>query len=149
MRTAVTWLVAALMLAISYMLIVYAHAGPPNGVATPEAEWFRSLRRPGGGSCCAETADGAPDCYRMDDGTVRAVGEHYEFLASVAVFGGQIGDSKWHRIPDSVLIRGRKLAELGGNPTGLWVVCAMYGYNQLMGDDSKVLVLCAVPPSQT
>lgn len=133
------------------LLAVGADARPPNGIATPEAEWFRSLKQPNGGSCCAETADGLPDCHRIDPSLVRIITDgdgisHYVFKAVPSIFGG-LGDGNWHTIPDEVLIRGRKLAELGGNVTGLWVICAMPG--GYMRDRSGILVLCAVPPSQT
>ena len=136
-------LFAAMLL---FSLWVPVHARPPPGGPTPEAEWFRSLKQPNGGSCCAETADGLPDCHRLDDNMVRMVGNHYEFLASRTIFLGN-GDDRWHEIPNNVLIRGRRLADLGGNITGRWVVCAMYGYGGGGYGQSGLMVLCAVPPS--
>ena len=68
---------------------------------------------------------------------------HWQFKATPGVFPG-IGDDNWHDIPDEVLIRGRKLAKLGGNVTGLWVVCAMKGGYMKSG---SIIVLCAIPHS--
>ena len=138
-----------LAVAVGFCLIAAdVRARPPHGVATPDAWWFRSLTQPNGEPCCAESADGEPDCHRLDDNMVRAAGNHWEFLASRGLFGEQIGDDRWHAIPNEVLIRGRKLAQLGGNVVGRWVVCAMDAYpNGRERGLSGMLVLCAVPPS--
>lgn len=141
------WVAAVTALTLA-LCIGYASAGPPNGIETPEGWWFRSLKQPNGASCCAETADGSPDCHRLDDNMVHQVGDHWEFLATEREFGAQIGDNKWHAIPDKVLIRGRKLAELGGNPTGKFVLCAMYGYPHVYGQ-TELMILCAVPGNGT
>jgi hypothetical protein len=139
--------VAIATLAFS-LIAASTDARPPHGIATPEAEWFRSLAQPNGEPCCADTADGAPDCHRLDDNMVRPAGNHWEFLANRKIFGDQIGDNKWHEIPEEVLIRGRKLAALGGNIVGRWVVCAIDAYpNGHVHGLSGLLVLCAVPPT--
>ena len=101
-------------------IAISADARPPPGGETAGGWWFRSLKQPNGESCCAESPDGLPDCHRLDLTLVREVGDgarmHWQFKATPAVFLG-LGDDKWHDIPDEVLIRGRKLAELGGNVT--------------------------------
>lgn len=110
---------------------------PADKPHTPEASWFQSLKQPNGGSCCDLS-----DCFRLDDSMVRQIGDHYQFRADAVVFKG-LGDGQWHDIPDEVLIRGQKLAALGGNPTGQWIVCAMRGGYMSTG---SIMVLCAVPP---
>lgn len=124
------------------LLAVGVDARMPAGGPTPDAAWFRSLKQPNGGSCCDLS-----DCFRLEDNLVRQVKigmaePHWQFKAASQVFKG-LGDNQWHDIPMEVVIRGRKLAELGGNVTGQWIVCAMHGGYMSQGG---ILVLCAVPP---
>lgn len=135
----------AIVLAAALALIAgVADARPPPGAPSPEAEWFRSLKQPGNGASCCSLAD----CHRVGVEHVKVVDGKYFVLATREEFGAD-GDGEFHEIPDDKLIRGHGLAELGGNPTGGWVICSMHGASGFGSAETEFYVLCAVPPSAT
>lgn len=120
-----------------------AVARMPAGGPTPEAEWFRSLKQPGNGASCCSIAD----CHRVDVDHVRTRDGKLFVLATREEFGAD-GDGQLHEIPDEKLIRGRDLAQIGGNPVGTWIICSMRLGNGF-GTTDSLYIMCAVPPSQT
>lgn len=113
---------AALALAPLFLVMTIAEARPPAGanLASPEAKWFQSLKQPQSGASCCDISD----CRKAP---VREAGDHWEFLAVRAEYGGN-GDDRWHPIPEDKWLRGKT------NPTGETVICW----------DPRFGVLCAV-----
>ena len=102
-----------------------AAARPPAGadLNSPEAHWLEGLRQPQNGPSCCDVSD----CRKV---AVRSAGDHWEFYADAAIFGGN-GDGQWHGIPETKWLRSKD------NPTGETVVCW----------DPRLGVLCAVKPT--
>lgn len=119
------WLRAALVLVPALLVAMIAEARPPAGadLESPEAKWFESLKQPQSGASCCDISD----CRKAP---VRDAGDHWEFLAVRAEYGGN-GDDQWHRIPEDKWLRGKT------NPTGETVICW----------DPRFGVLCAVKPA--
>ena len=116
---------AALALVPLLLAMMIAEARPPAGadLESPEAKWFQGLKQPQSGASCCDISD----CRRAP---VRDAGDHWEFLAVRAEYGGN-GDDKWHAIPEDKWLRGKT------NPTGETVICW----------DPRFGVLCAVKPA--
>jgi len=121
-----TWaLRAALALGPAVLVAIIAQARPPAGadLDSPESKWYQSLKQPQSGASCCDISD----CRKAP---VRDAGDHWEFLAVRAEYGGN-GDDQWHAIPEDKWLRGKT------NPTGETVICW----------DPRFGVLCAVKPA--
>ena len=82
-----------------------AHAAPPAGADpdSPTGQWFRSLVREDGMSCCAES-----DCRPVAPNELRASGETG---LEVRV------ESKWVEVPEYMIVR------RDDNPIGKSIIC--------------------------
>jgi hypothetical protein len=117
-------IVSACVLLIAVSLPVHAHEAGTD----PDADWYRSLKRPNGmGSCCD-----MKDCKRTSEWKIE--GEHYRVM-------GERGE--WLGVDDEVVLRNVN------NPTGMAVACIhenkSWGYQSTEPQITES-VLCFVPP---